>query len=52
MTNSKGFSCLINWREIYMPKKYGSLGVLNLQYMNQTLVAKWLWKFSHRDGMS
>lgn len=32
------------WSEVCSPKKHGGLGVHNLELMNKSLLAKWLWK--------
>jgi hypothetical protein len=33
---------LVNWNSICTPKNQGGLGVLNLSYMNDALLTKWL----------
>jgi hypothetical protein len=33
---------LVNWNSVCTPKSQGGLGVLNLGYMNDALLTKWL----------
>jgi hypothetical protein len=42
---------LVNWQTICMPKDQGGLGVLDLEKMNISLLAKWLWKLFNEDGI-
>ena len=35
---------LVNWKTCCMPKDLGGLGIINLDIMNKSILAKWLWK--------
>ena len=37
---------LVNWAQVCSPLKSGGLGVRNLRKFNQTLLNKWLWRYS------
>jgi hypothetical protein len=37
-------------RNCLFPKGFGSVGVINLDIVNITLLCKWLWKFENEDG--
>lgn len=39
---------LVNWKTCCMPKKQGGLGILNLELLNKTLLAKWFWKLKQK----
>jgi hypothetical protein len=34
---------LVDWLSVCSPKSQGGLGVLNLDFMNDSLMTKWLW---------
>lgn len=36
---------MINWAQVCLPKIQGGMGVLDLELMNLSLLAKWRWKF-------
>jgi hypothetical protein len=42
---------LVSWDVVCLPKDQGGLGILNLDLMNISLLAKWLWKLFNEDGM-
>lgn len=42
---------LVNWDIVYLPKDQGGLGILNLDLMNISLLAKWLWKLFNEYGI-
>jgi hypothetical protein len=33
------------------PKNQGGLGILNLEFMNDSLLTKWLWKIENSNGL-
>ncbi|KAK1276479.1 hypothetical protein QJS04_geneDACA020812 [Acorus gramineus] len=37
---------LVQWTHITQPKASGGLGVLDLEFMNKALLAKWLWRWA------
>lgn len=41
--SNRGFS-LTNWQVVCIPRKWGGMGVLNLQIMNIALLLRWWWK--------
>jgi hypothetical protein len=41
---------LVNWNSVCTPKNQGGLGVLNLEYMNDALLTKWLWNIENSNG--
>jgi hypothetical protein len=42
---------LVNWNTVCSPKSLGGLGVLNLGYMNDALLTKWLWNLESSNGL-
>jgi hypothetical protein len=44
VVDSKKYS-LVRWSIIYSPEQFGGIGVLNLKYMNLSLLAKWWWHY-------
>jgi hypothetical protein len=42
---------LVNWNSVCTPKNQGGLGVLNLEYMNDALLSKWLWNIENSNGL-
>jgi hypothetical protein len=42
---------LVNWSSVCSPKSQGGLGVLNLEYMNDSLLTKWLWNIENSNGL-
>jgi hypothetical protein len=42
--DSKKYS-LVRWSIVCSPKQFGGFGVLNLKYMNLSLLAKWWWLY-------
>jgi hypothetical protein len=42
---------LVNWNKVCSPKSLGGLGVLNLGYMNDALLTKWLWNLENSNGL-
>lgn len=42
---SKHKYTLVNWDRVCSDKQHGGWGVLNLQYMNLSLLLKWWWKY-------
>ena len=49
LTNKKMH--LVNWNVVCSPKSQGGLGVLNLGYMNDALLTKWLWNLENSNGL-
>jgi hypothetical protein len=49
LTNKKMH--LVNWNLVCSPKSQGGLGVLNLGYMNDALLTKWLWNLENSNGL-
>lgn len=41
--NVKGGHCLVNWQICLRPKKWGGLGIEDLEKFNRTLRLRWLW---------
>jgi hypothetical protein len=42
---------LVGWDIVCLPKDQGGLGILNLNLMNISLLAKWLWNLFNEDGV-
>jgi hypothetical protein len=42
---------LVIWSLVCSPKSQGGLGVLNLGYMNDALLTKWLWNLENSNGL-
>lgn len=42
---------LVNWDAVCTPKNQGGLGILDLRCMNNSLLAKWLWKLEKHDDL-
>jgi hypothetical protein len=42
---------LVNWSSVCSPKSQGGLGVLNLEFMNDSLLTKWLWNIENSNGL-
>jgi hypothetical protein len=42
---------LADWGSVCSPKRQGSLGVLNLEVMNDSLLTKWLWHIKNSNGL-
>jgi zinc-binding in reverse transcriptase len=38
-----GGNCLLPWKKVTLPKRFGGLGIMDLQLQNQALLLKWLW---------
>jgi len=41
---------LVKWDIINKSKKYGGLGIKNIQIMNISLLSKWWWKLERDSG--
>jgi hypothetical protein len=41
----------VKWDTVCTAKDIGGLGILNLRWMNISLVTKWLWKLEKEDGL-
>jgi hypothetical protein len=41
---------LVSWLVVCLPKDQGSLGILNLDIINISLLRKWLWKLFNEKG--
>ena len=41
----------MKWSVVCQPKSQGGLGLLNIDVMNQALLAKWLWKLESGSGL-
>ena len=42
---------LVRWDVVCQPKEQGGLGIINIDIMNQALLAKWLWKIENESGL-
>jgi hypothetical protein len=42
---------LVNSNAVCSPKSLGGLGDLNLDYMNDALLTKWLWNLENSNGL-
>jgi hypothetical protein len=42
---------LVDWVSVCSPKNQGGLGVLNLEFMNDSLLTKWLWNIENSNGL-
>jgi hypothetical protein len=42
---------LVKWDTVCNAKDIGGLGILNLRWMNISLLTKWLWKLEKEDGL-
>lgn len=41
---------LVKWKDLTMDKKQGGLGIRNLRILNNSLLAKWWWRFGKEDS--
>jgi hypothetical protein len=41
----------VDWLSVCSPKSQGGLGVLNLDFMNDSLLSKWLWNIETSNGL-
>lgn len=41
----------VKWDDICKTKKEGGLGVKNLQFFNQALLSKWVWRFLKNESL-
>jgi hypothetical protein len=42
---------LVDWMSVCSPKNQGGLGVLNLEFMSDSLLTKWLWNIENSNGL-
>jgi hypothetical protein len=42
---------LVNWDTVCTPKNQDGLGILDLRCMNNSSLAKWLWKLEKHDDL-
>jgi hypothetical protein len=42
---------LADWESVCSPKNQGGLGVLNLEFMNDSLLSKWIWNIENSKGL-
>jgi hypothetical protein len=49
--SSKNKYHLVKWDTVCTAKNIGGLGILNLRWMNISLLTKWLWKLEKEDGL-
>jgi hypothetical protein len=42
---------LVDWASVCSPKNQRGLGVLNLEFMNDVLLTKWLWNIANSKGL-
>ncbi|KAE8658066.1 hypothetical protein F3Y22_tig00116975pilonHSYRG00163 [Hibiscus syriacus] len=40
----------VKWDQVYKPKEFGGLGVVDLKLKNRSLLNKWLWKFGEESS--
>ena len=40
---ANGGHCLVNWKQVLLPKELGGLGVLDLDCFGRALILRWLW---------
>lgn len=40
---AKGGQCLVNWKAVCAPKKYGGLGIKDISAFSRSLRLRWLW---------
>lgn len=41
---------LVSWENVYLPKRYGGLGIRKLTHLNKALLAKQIWHIFNRTG--
>ncbi|WMV09473.1 hypothetical protein MTR67_002858 [Solanum verrucosum] len=44
----KGY-CLVNWKTVLLSKEIGGLGIRNLRLQNESLLMKWLWRYTGEE---
>jgi hypothetical protein len=42
---------LVGWKSVCQPKDDGGLGLLDLRYMNISLLVKWMWRLESSNGL-
>jgi hypothetical protein len=42
---------LVKWDTVCTEKNKGGLGILNLRWINISLLTKWLWKLEREEGL-
>jgi len=45
----KGYN-LVNWKNVLLSKERGGLGIRNLRLQNESLLMKWLWRYTEEDA--
>lgn len=43
MERSNGGHYLVRWKKLLKPKKFGGLGILDLELISRALRLRWLW---------
>jgi hypothetical protein len=41
---------IVRWLAVCRPNKFGGLGIINIQFFNEYLIVKWIWKIIIRQG--
>jgi hypothetical protein len=44
-----GGNCLVPWKQVTLPKRFGGLGITDLQLQNWALLTKWIWLASSNE---
>ncbi|WMV31780.1 hypothetical protein MTR67_025165 [Solanum verrucosum] len=45
----KGYN-FVNWKNVLLSKERGGLGIRNLRLQNESLLMKWLWRYTEEDA--
>lgn len=46
----RGSYNLVNWKTVILSKDRGGLGIRNLRLQNESLLKKWLWRYTEEGS--